>query len=409
MKPARHLSAFSKKLASVPELPYKEGLFNSSPKPKEKHGAKSIHNKIEPMVLRSPPTGESIIQYALPIPLSKTRELLAENEMLRRITEQLKMIISTMEESYGVLDEYGEKVAVKHGKEDLSLSVGDDMKSFLLWCTEFTAQLEEAIKEECKVLESLFKWFQQQVNQMEEISKDQAVLETDLPSADKSNLSIAQIVNVIQKFEELKNRLKDHKTSLQFKYMYLSVSGVIKSHSNEESTNVSETEPESTTSVTYQWNMLMKMFENQATMLEKALNDQDLTEAKYKQMKTDFDLLYMEKSQLENEIQLLKDAEREASTLKMEKKSLQEQLRWALQEAMRSKNQLDHVLQQELEYFKSEERLKTKLDRNSNKVKVTGENLGRTPLHESESRTTLPSHSGGQRTYEHDQVSKWPI
>uniref|UniRef100_A0A8C6R563 Uncharacterized protein n=1 Tax=Nannospalax galili TaxID=1026970 RepID=A0A8C6R563_NANGA len=298
------MSAFSKKLASVPELPYKEGLFNSSPKPKEKHGAKSIHNKIEPMVLRSPPTGESIIQYALPIPLSKTRELLAENEMLRRITEQLKMIISTMEESYGVLDEYGEKVAVKHGKEDLSLSVGDDMKSFLLWCTEFTAQLEEAIKEECKVC-ILCKWFQQQVNQMEEISKDQAVLETDLPSADKSNLSIAQIVNVIQKFEELKNRLKDHKTSLQFKYIDREApSPVIKSCEA-----VEKQIEESTTSVTYQWNMLMKMFENQATMLEKALNDQDLTEAKYKQMKTDFDLLYMEKSQLENEIQLLKDAE----------------------------------------------------------------------------------------------------
>jgi hypothetical protein len=33
---------------------------------------------IEPMVLKFPPTGEFIVSYALPIPSTKTRELIAE-------------------------------------------------------------------------------------------------------------------------------------------------------------------------------------------------------------------------------------------------------------------------------------------------------------------------------------------
>jgi len=46
--------------------------------------------------------------------------------------------------------------------------VGDDLNSFLRCCSQFAAQLEEAAKEERNILESLFKWFQRQVNQMEE-------------------------------------------------------------------------------------------------------------------------------------------------------------------------------------------------------------------------------------------------
>lgn len=94
MKPVNHLSASSNKLANVPELSYKNRLFNSplSPKPKEKHNVKVVRDKLEPMVLRSPPTGESVVRFALPIPSSKTKELIAEDELLRKITKHLKMV-----------------------------------------------------------------------------------------------------------------------------------------------------------------------------------------------------------------------------------------------------------------------------------------------------------------------------
>lgn len=94
MKPVKHLSVYGNKLTSVPELSYKKRLFNSplSPKPKEKHGVKVVRDKLEPMVLRSPPTGESVVRFALPIPSSKTKELIAEDELLRKITKHLKKV-----------------------------------------------------------------------------------------------------------------------------------------------------------------------------------------------------------------------------------------------------------------------------------------------------------------------------
>lgn len=94
MKPARHLFGTSNKLASAPELINRKGLLNSplSPKPMERLSAKLVRDKLDPVVLRSPPTGESIVRFALPIPSSKTKELIAEGELIRKINEHLKMV-----------------------------------------------------------------------------------------------------------------------------------------------------------------------------------------------------------------------------------------------------------------------------------------------------------------------------
>ncbi|GAB1293831.1 Coiled-coil domain-containing 7A [Apodemus speciosus] len=259
MKRAKHPSTVSMKLTSIPELPYKKGPLNSSPKPKEKRNAKSTQEKIEPMVIRSPPTGESIVRYALPIPSTMMKDLVSDAEMVRMIAKNLKTlpenkiskcqakvtiqaelcvykhlelsrtkegqnktiafdisVVSALEETYGALTDDGEKAAEKSEAE--GLSVGDDMNSFLLCCSQFAAQLEEAVKEERGILESLFKWFQQQVNQMEEISKDQSNLQADLPSDDKFvNKGITQIAKLIHKFEDIRGRLKERRVSLQSK------------------------------------------------------------------------------------------------------------------------------------------------------------------------------------------------
>ncbi|KAB0383388.1 hypothetical protein FD755_005305 [Muntiacus reevesi] len=102
MKPVKRVLTSSSKLVNVPELTFKKGLFNSplSPKPKEKHSAKLAREKLEPMVLRSPPTGESIVRYALPIPSSKTKELIAEDELIRKITKHLKMVCHRQQTSF---------------------------------------------------------------------------------------------------------------------------------------------------------------------------------------------------------------------------------------------------------------------------------------------------------------------
>ncbi|XP_052023171.1 coiled-coil domain-containing protein 7-like isoform X2 [Apodemus sylvaticus] len=372
MKRAKHPSTVSMKLTSVPELPYKKGPLTSSPKPIEKHSAKLKHDKNEPMVLRSPPTGESIVRFALPIPLSKTKDIISNDEMVRRITTNLKM-----------------------------------------------------------VLESLYKWFQQQVNQMEEMSKDQSNLEGELQSDGKTaSLNIVQIAKLARKFEDIKGRLKERKAVMQAKqqdkellFASLKHYGVLEEQIEEfiksHSALISQTETEpGTPSVTNRVNKMMKIFENQTTMLEKALTEQSVIESKYKQMETDFQMLVLEKTLLEGEIRRLREienlkkAKKEERTKKSGKpekkkvkdkekklsptrefKSLEELLQ--IQEAERNKTQLDFVLHQKMETFK-EEQSKTKLDRAHSKSKVKGE----------ESKDSLPKKSDTQLSgQKKDQIS----
>uniref|UniRef100_A0A8C9I998 Coiled-coil domain-containing protein 7 n=1 Tax=Piliocolobus tephrosceles TaxID=591936 RepID=A0A8C9I998_9PRIM len=473
MKPVKHLLTTSNKSATVPALTTKKGLHNLplSPKLKEKHNAKLIHDKIEPMVLRSPPTGESIVRYALPIPSSKTKNLLPEDEMIGKIIKHLKMVVSTLEETYGHCDQNGEEPFVKREHEELSLSVGDDMNSFLTYCSQFATQLEAVLKEEQNILESLFKWFQWQVNQMEEISKDQTLLQAEPPEPDKTvTLNIAQIVRLLQRFEELKNRLKQRSKS-SWKVMLSKsmdeenrpeavksceavarkIEEFIEAHSTDEFKGISATEPQTAHSMTNRFNAMLKVFENQANMLERAVNDQVLLDAEYKQIQRDFQLLSEEKLVLENELQKLKDTEKTKPTnnrtkkaaktvkkkdkgksedsekkispekefkikedldqvqkvarLEIENKVLQEQLKQALQEAEKAKHQLNYFLNQERKLLKSEGKTETTMRVGNSQTEVKGEDSKTIPL-EKETRKSLVSDSGGQRAS--DKIQEYP-
>ncbi|KAM7237009.1 hypothetical protein CapIbe_011253 [Capra ibex] len=477
MKPVKHLLTSSSKLVNVPELTFKKGLFNSplSPKPKEKHSAKLVRDKLEPMVLRSPPTGESIVRYALPIPSNKTKELIAEDELIRKITKHLKMVVASLEETYGYGTQNGEKEIVKPEHEELTFSVGDDLTSFLICCSQFATQLEAAAKEEHNILESLFKWFQRQVNQMEEISKDQTFSEAEFPTPDKTvSLSITQIVKQVHKLEELKNRLKEgSKYNFRellskpkdsgippedvqtYEIMKQKIEEFIKTHSTEEITDVSVTEPLESSPVTNQLNTMLKIFENQANKLERAMHEQLMLEAKCTQIQSDLQVLSEEKLMLENELQKLKSTEKTKATsertkkvmktekkkdkgksedseakksvgkelkvkenmpqvqkaahaLEIENKVLREQLKQALQEAERAKQQLAYFLNQEKEFLKSEAKTKTPAEMGTGKLKVKGEDSKYIPL-ENETRKAVVGDSGGQKTNDkitHPQILK---
>eukprot|EP00073_Rattus_norvegicus_P046415 XP_017448563.1 PREDICTED: coiled-coil domain-containing protein 7-like [Rattus norvegicus] len=71
-----------------------------------------------------------------------------------------------------------------------------------------------------------------------------------------------------------------------------------------------------TPSVTNRMNTMMKIFENQTTMLEKALSDQTEAEAKYKKMETNVQLLVMEKALLKGEIRRLREIQKAKATSK---------------------------------------------------------------------------------------------
>ncbi|KAM4829587.1 coiled-coil domain-containing protein 7 isoform 1-T1 [Thomomys bottae] len=382
------------------------------------------------MVLRSPPTGESLLQYALHLPSNKVvgtgeneREQEEEDEesqeddiLVRKIARHLDKAITTLIELYGIGVEDGYQLEMKSEEEDVDISVGGNMNSFLTCCSQFAAQLEESFKEERSILESVFKWFQQQVNQMEELSKDQGLLEEDHASR---KLSVVH-KKLIKKLEHLRVRLQDeHKMSLKtelsasvdtesstimksYEAVKDKIEEFIKSHETKESTDTAAPESQAAYSMMNRLNVMITMFENKSSMLERALNDRDLLESKYKWIQGEFKLLSEEKSVLENELLKVKDENpqrikptskgertgkkpgktekkkekgkseslegrispvretntkenlqvqvdtlsKEADALKTENKALQEQLKQALQEAEKNKTQLDHFLNQ---------------------------------------------------------------
>ncbi|KAM4829588.1 coiled-coil domain-containing protein 7 isoform 2-T2 [Thomomys bottae] len=354
------------------------------------------------MVLRSPPTGESLLQYALHLPSNKVvgtgeneREQEEEDEesqeddiLVRKIARHLDKAITTLIELYGIGVEDGYQLEMKSEEEDVDISI----------------------------LESVFKWFQQQVNQMEELSKDQGLLEEDHASR---KLSVVH-KKLIKKLEHLRVRLQDeHKMSLKtelsasvdtesstimksYEAVKDKIEEFIKSHETKESTDTAAPESQAAYSMMNRLNVMITMFENKSSMLERALNDRDLLESKYKWIQGEFKLLSEEKSVLENELLKVKDENpqrikptskgertgkkpgktekkkekgkseslegrispvretntkenlqvqvdtlsKEADALKTENKALQEQLKQALQEAEKNKTQLDHFLNQ---------------------------------------------------------------
>ncbi|XP_054551069.1 coiled-coil domain-containing protein 7-like [Talpa occidentalis] len=463
MKPVKHLLTSSNKLAKVPEVTRKKRLLNSplSLAPKEKQTAKSVRDNFEQMVLRSPPTGDSLIRYALPVPSSRTKELIAEDELISTVTNRLKMVVSNLEEAYGHDIQNEEKPAEN---EELSLSVGKNLRAFLECCSQFLTQLETATKEKQNILESLFKWFQHQVNQMEEISKDQSFLETALPASDDTiTLNIFQMVKQVQKLEELKNHIKQgsgsswkslfYKTNTDsekppemtqsYENVLQSVEEFIKTHASKVNIDIPETKPRTVRSVTSQFNTMLEIFEKQSHTLERAVNEQDLLQTKCKKMESDFQMLSEEKVLLENELQKLKNAEktkppsaRTKKTIKTERKKdrvkpedskgkkllakeskakdlsqiqkvandlerenmlLQEKVKQAMQEAERARNQLNYFLKEGKDFFRSEGRNKSTVELGISKVKFKDDESKYVTL-EKGSREALIKDSDGQKT-----------
>ncbi|EHB10072.1 Coiled-coil domain-containing protein 7 [Heterocephalus glaber] len=135
-----------------------------------------------------------------------------------------------------------------------------------------------------------------------QISKDHSLLE-DLPPPNKTVMvNITQIVTLMQKLQKLRNFFRDGSKYSLISMMSKSlrdeeklwtkvdscetveqqIQESLKTHSAEESVDVSATEPQTSYSVTNQLNAVLKIFEKQASELERAKNDQTLLEAKCK-------------------------------------------------------------------------------------------------------------------------------
>ncbi|KAG8138831.1 hypothetical protein E2320_001617, partial [Naja naja] len=86
----------------------------------------------------------------------------------------------------------------------------EDMTSFLICCSQLRTQLENALREEKQ-------WFEKEVHEMEELGEEEIIPDWQVPLADKSiTNNINQLLNRIQRLEELKGRVQELPKLIQF-------------------------------------------------------------------------------------------------------------------------------------------------------------------------------------------------
>ncbi|XP_043821582.1 coiled-coil domain-containing protein 7 [Dromiciops gliroides] len=335
-------------------------------KARKKSSTKFI-NENELMILAPPPVGESMLKHAIAIPSENTENALDDEQIVRQVTKHLQEISSSLEETYGFNieeDRLAERVPRPEGEEPPPTEA-EDMTSFLLLCTSLAKQLEEAVKEEQQILESLFKWFQKEVYHVEELVKEQNVSDWELPLPDKAvSSSIGQVIERLQKLEQLRNCLgtvpkvtrravaakQKQDSQLETSQIYEDVKKMIEDfganfENDEFIENIMEIADnvfltKSTESKDLQFQEMFKIFEKQATKLQRIMNELDNLEFKYKLIQTDLDIVTEERMILENELKKIKGPEKTEQLLQKEKTLLELQRKKSEKKASRDSSKL---------------------------------------------------------------------
>ncbi|XP_070582782.1 GRIP and coiled-coil domain-containing protein 2 isoform X2 [Erythrolamprus reginae] len=311
-----------------------------------KKGGKHSKYEAGPMVLVPADPKETITQYSLSLSSGNKDRMFDEMDTLRNITTHLNEIVQTME---GVYVKEGE---VKESKEEEEGEEGpkedyEDMTSFLICCSQLRTQLENALREEKQILESLLKWFEKEVHEMEEIGEEQIIPDWQIPLADKSITdNINQLLNRIQRLEELKGRVQELPKLIQFttpkqeKKKVVSptlpttkdpkniIEELASRHFTEDVLNMVEVfqeepgQPQTIEMMNNRMIEVMKVFERQTNKLHRVVNEQDVLESKLQKIQQEFQKLSDEKEIMEDELQKMKTAEKTKAVADTRKKLL---------------------------------------------------------------------------------------
>ncbi|XP_061442638.1 protein lava lamp [Rhineura floridana] len=291
----------------------------------------------EPMVLLPSVPPESVAQYSLALPSTNKDRMLDEMDTLRNITEHLNQIVQTMEDVYenedetkggGRGEEEGEPIPPKEEHED--------MTSFLICCSQLSNQLDCALHEEKQILESLLKWFEKEVHEMEELGEEEIIPDWQIPVADKNiSNNINKLLDRIQRLEDLKGRIQELPKLIQIsapkqeKKKPLSpappvqkdpkniIEELAMKHATEDVMNMVQVfqddtgQPQTIESMNNRMLEIMKVFERQTNKLHRVANEQDVLEGKLQKIQHEFRKLAEEKEIMEDELQKMKASEQQ--------------------------------------------------------------------------------------------------
>ncbi|XP_060104317.1 coiled-coil domain-containing protein 7 [Heteronotia binoei] len=204
------------------------------------------------------------------------------------------------------------------------------MVCFLIFCSQLSNQLEISLREEKQILESLFKWFEKEVQMFEELGEEEIIPDWQIPVADKNiTENINKLMNRIQRLEDLKGRVQELPkyirvpTPREKRRPLAATPGVVRDPKNilEELATKHATEdvmnmvrvfqdesgaPQTIESMNNRIVEIMKIFERQTNKLHRVTNEQDVLEGKLQKIQQDFRKLAEEKQIMEDELQKMK-------------------------------------------------------------------------------------------------------
>uniref|UniRef100_K7E514 Uncharacterized protein n=1 Tax=Monodelphis domestica TaxID=13616 RepID=K7E514_MONDO len=315
------------------------------PKAKKRSIAKATQ-ELEPMILAPPPTGESMLKHAIAIPSENPNNVLDDEQIVRLVTKHLTEIASNLEQTYGLDIEHEWTEKVSKSEEERTPTEAEDMTSFLRLCSAFAKQLEEAVREEHQILDSLFMWFQQEVYHVEELVKEQNASDWELPLPDITvSSSIAQVIEHLQRLEHLRDCLsivpmatrraavaknmqenRSH-TSRIYEEVKKMIEDFAATYENDEfiehimdiASKVFLSENNETKDLQFQ--EMFKIFEKQANKLQRMMTELDNLDYKYKVIQSDLELVTEDRRIFENELRRIKGPEKIEQLLQREKRN----------------------------------------------------------------------------------------
>ncbi|XP_013907227.1 PREDICTED: coiled-coil domain-containing protein 7, partial [Thamnophis sirtalis] len=332
----------------------KQKTIDKSPLGTRKKGGKQNRYEANPMVLMPATPKETITQYSLGLTTGNKDRMFDEMDMLRNITTNLNEIVHTMEGVYRKESQDKERKEEEEEEEEEEEMPEDyeDMTSFLICCSQLRTQLENAVREEKQILESLLKWFEREVHEMEELGEEEIIPDWQVPLADKSiTNNINQLLNRIQRLEELKGRVQELPKLIQFsipkqeKKKAVSptaptskdpkniIEELATRHLTEDVMNMAQVfqedtgQPQTIEMMNNRMIEIMKVFERQTNKLHRAVNEQDVLESKFQKIQQEFRNLREEKEIMEDELQKMKTSEEGKQAPETRKKMLSKLVR----------------------------------------------------------------------------------
>ncbi|KAM3822652.1 LOW QUALITY PROTEIN: uncharacterized protein CCDC7 [Vipera latastei] len=367
----------------------KQNLIDISSPGTKKKGRLYSRHEANPMVLVPAAPKETITQYSLSLTSGNKDRMFDEMDMLRNITKHLNEIVHTMEGVYIKEGEIKETKEEEEEEEEEELPEDyEDMTSFLICCSQLRTQLENALREEKQILESLLKWFEKEVHEMEELGEEEIIPDWQIPLADKSiTNNINQLLNRIQRLEELKGRVQELPKLIQLsipkqeKKKGVSptpptpkdpkniIEELATRHATEDVLNMVQVfqedsgQPQTIEMMNNRMIEIMKVFERQTNKLHRVVNEQDVLEGKLQKIQQEFRQLREEKEIMEDELQKMKASEQDKGISETRKKILPKLEKVKIEEKPQVPSEKAQVTQKpESGFAKEKEHIKMKDD-----------------------------------------------